>query len=156
MKDEEKKETKGIFIPENILRHKDLSALAKIFYGEIVSICERDGFCNKTNAQLAELCNVKKCIISRWIKVFKGIKVLKISYRGKNKYIRFIFLPTVDKNTLKSTIRAYYSIVPRYKNIHKEYIEHSFDAHNNINFEEEDFDFTDEDINKWLDDINIK
>ena len=32
----------------------------------------------------------------------------------------------------------------------------SFDAHNNINFEEEDFDFTDEDINKWLDDINIK
>ena len=35
-------------------------------------------------------------------------------------------------------------------------IEHSFDAHNNINFEEEDFDFTDEDINKWLDDINIK
>lgn len=145
---------RGIFIPENILRSKDISMFAKVLYGEITSICERDGFCKKTNAYLAELCGVQKCIISRWIKKFKDKKFLKVRYKGKYNYIRFIFLPTVDENTIKKTIQTYYSIVPMYKNS-KEYRASKQNALNNTS-SFDDLDFNEEDMEGWLDNINVK
>ncbi len=154
------KNTKGIFIPEKVLHSKNLSMFAKILYGEIASICERDGFCKKTNIQLAELCGVQKCIISRWIKKFKDTKFLKVIYKGKHNYIRFIFLSTADKNTTKRTIQAYYTIVPRCKNS-KEYIKHKNNAFEDIKIDnpqdiEDDSYFSFENMNKLFNEDGSK
>lgn len=153
--------TEGIFIPENIVHNKNISMFGKVLYGVIASICERDGFCKKTNEHLAKLLGAQKCIVSRWIKKFSDKKLLKVAYRGKNNYIRFIFLPTTDKDIIKRTIQRYYSIVPTNNTIvptcknSKEY-RASKHALNNTFLDDDSFDFNAEDMDKWLEDINVK
>ena len=162
MKDEQTKQTKGIFIPENILRHKKLFVGAKLLYGDIAFICERDGCCTKRNIYFAKLYGTNVGTISRWVSLLSKYKFIK--YRIRHKFIRIIFLSNADAETINKvidkTIRGAIDkskgAIDKSKDIHKEYREHSFDAHNNINFEEEDFDFDDEDISNWLDDLNVK
>ncbi len=150
--------TEGIYIPENIVHNKNISMFAKVLYGVIASICKRDGFCNKTNEHLAKLLGVQKCIISRWInkfsdkefskEVFSGKKPLKVIYKGKHKYIRFIFLSTTDKDTIKRIVHTYHTIVPPCKILLKS-MEHTTNALNTTtSFDNDEFDFDNNDMDK--------
>ena len=155
-----KEKTEGIFIPKKILRHKKLLAGAKLLYGEIAFICKRDGCCTKRNAYFAKLYGTNVGTISRWIDSLKKNKLIKHILR--HKYIRTIFLSTVDNETINKVVGR--STAPTYKTTNPidrstdtlKSIEHSSNALNNTSSFDNEFDFNDEDIDKWLDEINIK
>lgn len=54
-------------IPANVRYDKNLKPNAKLLYGEITALCNRDGFCWAANDYFAELYNVDPMTISRWI-----------------------------------------------------------------------------------------
>lgn len=62
--------TPGYFaiIPAPVRYHPDLTASAKLMYGEIFALSEKEGFCWATNAYFAELYSVSGQTVSGWIK----------------------------------------------------------------------------------------
>ena len=83
-------------IPANVRYDKELSANAKLLYGEITSLCNKEGYCWATNSYFAELYNVSNKSISLWIKqlVQKGyIKSTLIYKDGTNEILhRYLHL----------------------------------------------------------------
>lgn len=76
-------------IPANVRYDKDISASAKLLYGEITSLCNQKGFCWATNEYFANLYDVSKETISRWISSLnkKGYLKIKIFYKKNSKEI---------------------------------------------------------------------
>ena len=79
-----------ITIPENVLRCTEISRGAKLLYGDIAFICERDGCCEKRSSYFAELYGVSRITISKWISSLQKKGFIKCKIR--HKYIRTIFL----------------------------------------------------------------
>lgn len=61
------KELKYIIIPENILLCKKLPANAKLLYGEILSLCDKKGYCWASNNHFAKRFGVSITSISLWM-----------------------------------------------------------------------------------------
>lgn len=76
-------------IPANVRYDKDISANAKLLYGEITSLCNQKGFCWATNEYFANLYQVSKETISRWISSLnkKGYIKIKLFYKAGSKEI---------------------------------------------------------------------
>ena len=91
-------------IPANVRYDKDLTANAKLLYGEISALCDKEGHCWATNSYFANLYGLSQISISRLIKTLKdkGYIEVKISYiNGTNgidkRYIQ-ICKESINKN----------------------------------------------------------
>ena len=76
-------------IPANVRYDKELMANAKLLYGEITALCNDKGFCWAGNEYFADLYNVSKETISRWISQLnkKNYINVKMFYKKDSKEI---------------------------------------------------------------------
>ncbi len=65
----EEKPSYYAIIPANVRYDKNLSANAKLLYGEITALCNDKGFCWASNKYFANLYGVSLRSISRWISI---------------------------------------------------------------------------------------
>ena len=74
-------------IPANV-RYSNLKPNAKLLYGEITAISNKTGYCFASNTYFAELYNVSKNTVSRWISDLKKLGFITIQIeRNSNKEI---------------------------------------------------------------------
>ena len=73
-------------LPATVRYNKKLKASEKIFYSEIVALCNEQGFCTITNAYFAELYEVSKATISQYISSLQkeGFLISKIDKKDAN------------------------------------------------------------------------
>lgn len=87
-------------IPANVRYDKSLTANAKLLYGEISALAQKDGVCYATNKYFAELYNVSQVSISKWINSLVDKKYInfKIIYKEGtkeilNRYLTLVYDP---------------------------------------------------------------
>ena len=70
-------------IPANVRYDNSLPANARLLYGEITALCNKEGYCWATNSYFAELYGVSKKTISAWITALskKGYILSHIRYK---------------------------------------------------------------------------
>lgn len=95
-------------IPASVRYDKDLRPNEKLLYGEITSLCNKNGYCFATNEYFANLYDVHKNTISAWISNLqkKDYIISKILYKENSKEIekRVLFL---GKGTIKEIAEIY-------------------------------------------------
>lgn len=76
-------------IPANVRYDKELPASAKLLYGEITSLCNEKGICWARNEYFADLYDVSKETISRWISKLRDKGYIKVAmfYKKDSKEI---------------------------------------------------------------------
>jgi hypothetical protein len=90
-------------IPSSVRYDKKLPANAKLLFGEITALCNKEGYCWATNEYFAELYGASDKTIGRWLKALKTKGVIFCSTKtfryedGTIKKVRYIGL---DKNVL--------------------------------------------------------
>lgn len=90
-------------IPSSVRYDKKLPANAKLLFGEITALCNKEGYCWATNEYFAELYGTSGKTIGRWLKALKNKGVIFCSTKtfryedGTIKKVRYIGL---DKNAL--------------------------------------------------------
>ena len=88
-------------IPANVRYNKNISANAKLLYGEITALCNERGYCWASNRYFADLYNVNKQSISNWISdlVKENFIKIEIIYKENSKeidYRKIYILDAVD------------------------------------------------------------
>ena len=104
----EEKPSYYAIIPANVRYDNDLPPMAKLLYGEITCLTQKNGFCWATNAYFAELYGMSKDRISRLIGILekKGYISVHVERNEKNevvkRYIKLsvaeIPIPSVENN----------------------------------------------------------
>lgn len=81
-------------IPANVRYDSDLTANAKLLYGEITALCNDKGYCWASNEYFSKLYGVSKKSISTWISqlVKKNYISLDITYKEGSKEILYRYL----------------------------------------------------------------
>ena len=84
-------------IPSEIRYCKELPANAKLLYGEITCLSNKEGYCWASNGYFAKLYGVNKATVSRWVSALEKMGKIrtKIFYKEDNK--------TVDRRTIVLT-----------------------------------------------------
>ncbi|HHX67861.1 MAG TPA: helix-turn-helix domain-containing protein [Gallicola sp.] len=100
---EEKKNYYAI-IPANVRYDEEITPNAKLLYGEITALCNEKGYCWCNNEYFANLYNVSKISISKWISQLEqnGYIETEIIYKEGtkqilNRYIRIVKYPIKEK-----------------------------------------------------------
>lgn len=85
-------------IPANVRYDKDLTPNAKLLYGEITALCNQNGYCWAGNTYFAELYEVSKISVSKWVNqlVAKGYLSSTIQYKEGTKEIEYRYLRIVN------------------------------------------------------------
>lgn len=91
-------------IPANVRYDDDLSANAKLLYGEITALCNEKGYCWASNDYFSQLYGKSKRTVIRWINnlVNKNYIQSKISKEDGNLRLISIAEPLVTKMSLPS------------------------------------------------------
>jgi DNA-binding transcriptional ArsR family regulator len=91
-------------IPANVRYDESLTPNAKLLYGEITALCNERGYCWATNGYFAELYNVSKVSVSKWIGNLKDAGYISIEMEQDkgtkqilNRYIRLVNDPIKEK-----------------------------------------------------------
>lgn len=91
-------------IPANVRYDDELTANAKLLYGEITALCNEKGYCWANNSYFSELYRVSKKSISVWISqlIAKGYIMSDIKYKEGSKeilhrYLRIVHEPMEEK-----------------------------------------------------------
>lgn len=83
-------------IPANVRYDENITANAKLLYGEITALCNQEGYCWASNSYFADLYKVKKETVSRWIASLQESGYIKVNliYKEGSKEIinRYIHL----------------------------------------------------------------
>jgi hypothetical protein len=76
-------------IPANVRYDNTLPANAKLLYGEITALCNKEGYCWATNDYFAKLYHCTKQSVSSWIAQLKerGYILIEFSYKEGSKEI---------------------------------------------------------------------
>ena len=101
-------------IPARVRYSQELSANAKLLFGEITALCNDKGYCWASNDYFAELYGVKKNTISDWVSLLvdKGFLAREIIYKNDTKQIEKRVLrlvesiPLYDKNRIGYPIKT--------------------------------------------------
>jgi hypothetical protein len=98
-------------IPANIRYDADLTANAKLLYGEITALCNEKGYCWATNEYFANLYGVSKTSISKWISsliqkeyIFSETIYKEGTKEILNRYLRIVKDPIEEKLKDNNTI----------------------------------------------------
>ena len=77
----------GLFaiIPMSILENKNLSASAKLLYGEIMALSKKSGQCYATNEYMANMLGISKRSIPQIIKELSGIGLILVNIKRSKK-----------------------------------------------------------------------
>jgi hypothetical protein len=86
-------------IPANVRYDKKLCPNAKLLYGEITSLCNKEGYCWAGNAYFAKLYEVVNTTISEWIRKLREGDYIKVevNLNGSRK-IRLVTLAEHEKS----------------------------------------------------------
>jgi SOS-response transcriptional repressor LexA len=66
-------------IPAEVRYDKDLPPNAKLLYGEITALCNKEGYCFASNEYFANLYGVSKRSITGWIAALEAKKYIRVS-----------------------------------------------------------------------------
>lgn len=69
-------------IPSWLLRSREVSDGAKLFFCALTATCRESGECCKTNAQLAEELRCGERSVSRWVKELEGTGIISFKVSG--------------------------------------------------------------------------
>lgn len=96
---EETKKSYYAIIPANV-RYANITNGAKLLYGEITALCNEKGYCWATNKYFADLYEVDKSTITRWLKALADNNFIstKLKYKDNSKevetrYITIVYNP---------------------------------------------------------------
>lgn len=98
-------------IPANVRYDKELTANAKLLYGEITALCNEKGYCWATNSYFSELYGVSNKSISRWINQLteKGHIHSVMFYKKSSKEVdqRRIYLGPSTEGRVDKNVHTY-------------------------------------------------
>ena len=90
-------------IPANVRYDKDLTANAKLLYGEITALCNERGYCWATNSYFAELYSVSTRTVAEWISQLNKKKYIHVEMKPKGnktkEQIRIIYITPMKKTS---------------------------------------------------------
>lgn len=66
------------------MRYADISPNAKLLFGEITALCNKEGFCWASNSYFAKIYKVKNCTVSEWIRQLKEFGFIDYSIKDYN------------------------------------------------------------------------
>ena len=91
-------------IPANVRYNKSICPHAKLLYGEITALCNKNGKCWASNRYFSELYNVSTTSISKWFRELKECGYVKIDLIYKegtkeilHRYVTLITYPIEEK-----------------------------------------------------------
>lgn len=97
MEQEEKKSYYAV-IPAEVRYNNNITPNAKLLYGEITALCNEKGYCWASNQYFANLYNVSKVTVSRWISSLVENKFIYLELDQEDNNKRKILLYPINKN----------------------------------------------------------
>lgn len=86
--------------PANVRYDKNLPMGARMLYGEITALCNREGYCWASNNYFAKAYKITPQAISKWVNVLRKYGYINIEYLREGKEIteRRIFIVGINKS----------------------------------------------------------